>query len=743
MAQSKDPVRKAQNPNTLNASGVRPHAMARQKLMLLAALTLFWIAAIAIKLTWLQVFQYSDYIARAAKQQQRTIEVAPKRGIIYDRNGNALAMTVDVDSVFAVPTEIPDKANTAAMLARVLHLDAHELQARLENAHNFMWVARKLDNDTAQRVRALNLRGIAFQKESKRFYPKRELAAQVLGYVGMDDAGLAGIERSLDDDLHGHEGKMLITMDAKRRWFGRVEKQPEAGSNVVLTIDQNIQWIAERELDAAVQQTHAISGVVVVQNPRTGEVLALANRPTFDPNASGRDPATLKDHALSDIYEPGSTFKMVTYSAALDGAGVKPEDMVDCQGGAMTLYGRTLHDDHSDRYGVVTVRKALEVSSDVGAAKMALKVGPEKFYGYMRSFGFGQRTGIELPGETRGILRPTKKWQKTSILSLAIGQEVGVTPLQIASMTSTMANDGIYTPPRIIAGVLGAGAAAASAKYVVPEQHRVISSYTAAQMRSILEGVIVTGTGKKAGLNGWSAAGKTGTAQKIDPRTHRYGNKSIASFSGFAPVNNPAITVTVVLDSPIGAHHGGDTAAPVFARVAQQVLTYLNVPSDSQIDPKKRVLTAQKDIGETDSVAQLDFDDDSLAADSDVTADSAATAASNDAARVVNASYQESQKATKQKIDFTPAASADPGPEPVAADDGASAHVDAGAGIVVDTDDPTVPSFAGLTVRSALEQAQAAGVDIVVIGSGIAQQQSRPAGTKLHPGERVTVWFKR
>jgi cell division protein FtsI (penicillin-binding protein 3) len=290
-----------------------PQADARKRLLILACCVLGWLALICARLVWVQVYRYSDFMAKAEKQQQKTFEVAPKRGIIYDRNGNALAMTVDVDSVFAVPIEMTAEAkvNTAQVLARLLKLDARELQQRFENPayKNFTWVARKIDADTAERIRALNLRGVAFQKESKRFYPKHELAAQVLGGVGVDDKGLAGIELAEDDSLHGIEGKMLVSMDAKRRWISRIEKEPEPGENLVLTIDQNIQYIAERELNASIQQTHAESGTVVVQNPKTGEILALANWPTFDPNAMGHlQPRVLKNHAVSDVYEPGSTF---------------------------------------------------------------------------------------------------------------------------------------------------------------------------------------------------------------------------------------------------------------------------------------------------------------------------------------------------------------------------------------------------------------------------------------------------
>ncbi|HEY0564319.1 MAG TPA: penicillin-binding transpeptidase domain-containing protein, partial [Terriglobales bacterium] len=290
---------------------IAPQNEARRKVMLMAAWALLWLACITARLAWLQIVRYPEFLQRAAKQQQRAIDVAPKRGVIYDRNGNALAMTIDVDSVFAVPIEIPaeGRPNTAHLLASALGLDEKELLERFNNPSlkNFTWVARKLDADTAQRVHALNLKGVGFQKESKRFYPKHELAAQVLGGVGMDDKGLAGIELLEDESLHGIEGKMLISLDAKHHSYGRVSKEPEPGENLVLTIDEKIQYIAERELRAGVEQTHAETGTIVVQNPRTGEILALANYPTFDPNGLKHDPKEMKNHAVSDVYEPGST----------------------------------------------------------------------------------------------------------------------------------------------------------------------------------------------------------------------------------------------------------------------------------------------------------------------------------------------------------------------------------------------------------------------------------------------------
>ena len=392
-------------------------------------------------------------------------------------------------------------------------------------------------------------------------------------------------------------------MDARRRGMSPNEDVLLGwGQNLVLTIDENIQFMAERALDHAMEKTHALNGTVVVQDVHTGEILALAMRPAFNPNMARKtDPALLKNHAVSDAYEPGSVFKLMTYSAALEEKVAKPDDMIDCQGGQITLAGRVIHDDVGEHYHVIPVHEALEHSSDVAAVKLALKVGPDKFYEYMRSFGFGSKSGAELPGETRGLLRPVKKWSGSSIGSLAIGQEVAVTPLQMVSMVSTIANGGVYLPPHVLmAGQFDTGTngqKTAKAPEAMPFKldgtlpnplppgaHRVVSEMTAAEMRKMMEGVVLYGTGRQAQLNGYSSGGKTGTAQKVDPATHLYSKSMhIASFAGIAPVNNPEIAVAVIMDSPQGEQHGAIVSAPVFAEVAQQVLEYLEIPHDIEL----------------------------------------------------------------------------------------------------------------------------------------------------------------
>ncbi len=750
-----------------------------------------WTVIIAMRLGWLQVVRHSDFVHRAAMQQQRTFEVAPRRGVLYDRNLRELAVTVQVDSVYAVPSELGDnRASAAEILAEIVHSDPKDnftsklqMLARFNASHGFAWVARRVDAATADRVRELNLKGVYFQKEFKRFYPNSDLAAQVLGYVGTDDIGLGGLEREFDDDMHGEPGHMLTALDAKRHVLGSEESQPQPGENLVLTIDANIQYMAERALDAQMAKVKAAHGTVIVQDPHTGQILALAVSPRFDPNDSRHmQPGSLTNLAVSDVYEPGSTFKLVTYSAALDAAGVEPTDIVDCQGGAMTMYGRTLHDDKDDRFGRVTVQYALEHSSDVGAAKMALKLGADKFYSYMKNFGFGERSGIELPSETRGLLRAPRKWGSTSILSMAIGQEVGVTPVQLVTMVSAIANGGVYIPPHVLLestdemkGDSRLSAVPFHPIYQLPASlpdgsHRVIRELTSAKMRSMMQGIVIEGTGKAAQLNGYSSGGKTGTAQKIDPATHTYSHtKLVASFAGFAPVSSPAISIAVVIDTPtVGSLYGAAVSAPVFADVAQQVLEYLGVPHDQPVKTKKEILMASRkevfDDAPSESTADLTamFDDvNSLPADDPLRAPAnvaATETAQNEQPVTVVPKRTASEKALLNLLPAKVVAAfqSNGGASSGMTDGGdTSARLPAatgaqamagkeGSAVVVDaTLRVPVPSFEGSGLRTVVERADAAGLRVQPLGSGLAREQVPVAGTMVPAGTEVVVRFTR
>jgi cell division protein FtsI (penicillin-binding protein 3) len=750
----------------MRGATTRTVLMKQRRFWLVCVFFLLWAVAITARLFWLQLIRHSDYVERAQKQQQRTFEVAPRRGILYDRNMRELAMTVQVDSVYAVPNEIDDKdkASYARTLASLTHSDAADTQTtedqiakRLNDGHGFAWVARRVKPEVSARVRALNLKGVYFQKEFQRFYPNSQIAAQALGYVGIDDNGLGGLEQKFDARLHGTPGRVLTAIDARRHVLGSVEHEPDPGQNLQLTIDENIQFMAETALDHVMQKEHADNGTIVVQDVHTGQILALAMRPTFNPNDFRHTtPALLKDHAVSDVYEPGSVFKLVTYSSALDSNVAKPDDMIDCQGGQITLAGRVIHDDKSDRgMHVVTVATALARSSDVAAVKLALKVGQDRFYQYVRDFGFGARTGMELPGETRGLLRPTNRWNGSSIGSIAIGQEVGVTPIQLVSMVSTIANGGTYLPPRILMpSQLDAGANGQSTPLLQgspfrlndelpnplpPGAHRVISEMASAQMRKMMEGVVLYGTGKEAQLNGFSAGGKTGTAQKVDPATHLYSKTMhIASFAGIAPVNNPAIAVAVVIDNPkVGSYYGTAVSAPVFAEVAQQVLEYLGVPHDVEVQQTRA--PAKKDqkveLAEDDSSAAQDNVNALFAAVNDLPADDPLRAPPTPATTQPSAPNPAADAKQESTAVHDAASSAPSTPATSLVQKAAAPQVLT----INDGKKLSVPTLIGLPVRKVIETASAAGLDVQIIGSGTAREQAPAPGTQVPIGTKIVV----
>jgi cell division protein FtsI (penicillin-binding protein 3) len=728
--------------------------MRRTRILTVLAVFLGWAVLITGRLIWLQTFQHAEWAERAARQQERTFNVAPRRGVLYDRNLHELAMTVVADSIYAVPSEMgADKERAAAILARIVHTDPEDrftsqkqILARLMDSRNFAWVARKQTPAIVARVQALNLKGIYFQKEFKRFYPDRQLAAQVLGYVGMDDDGLAGVEKDFEKQLHGTPGRMLTAIDARRRVLDSEERDPQPGENLVLTIDANIQFMAEQALDRNMERTGALNGTVVVQDPHTGQILALAIRPAFDPNDFRHtDPSLLKNHAVSDVYEPGSTFKLVTYSAALDQGVVKPDDMIRTLGGQINVAGRIVHDDrdaiiYEAAHGnVVTATQALEESSDVAAIELAQRMGPDRFYQYIHGYGFGMRSGIELPGETRGLVKPPARWQPTTIGSIPMGQEIAVTPIQLVTMASTIANGGVYLPPHVVLEstqeTKGSGSLKAAAfrpedelpNPLPPGAHRVISEMTSAQMRKMMEGVVLYGTGLPAQLDGYSAGGKTGTAQKIDPLTHTYSKtKYVASFVGFAPVSNPALTIAVVMDSPTkGSHFGTAASAPVFHDLAQQILEYLGVPHDQDLQPEKLAAKTSKPAAEqapeehTEDLESLFAEVNHLPAD-DPLRDSSSRGSTDLAVyRVQGTEHSE------------PGAGA--GVESAArAKDGS---------VAVPNQRVAVPSFAGKSLRDVVLQASEAGLGLRVVGSGIAREQAPGAGTLVPAGTEIVVRF--
>src|SRR5215813_12176055 len=671
------------------------------RLLIIAGVALLWMTAVFGRLGYLQLFRHSDYLARAQRQQQRTIEITPRRGAIYDRNMHPLAMSVPVESAFAVPAEIGDnKIMAARLLSNVLGIPRDVLQTRLESSGSFVWISRKLPPDKAEAVRALNLKGVYLQNENQRYYPKRELAAHVLGFVDLDEKGLGGIEYGLDSLIRGKSEKIVVMADARQRWFDGGSAQKDQGANVILTIDEKIQYIAERELAAAIAKTHAMAGTVIVQNPNNGAILALANWPKFNPNSANESkPEARMDRAVSAIYEPGSTFKLITLAAALDQNLTRPDEVFNCENGAVYIAGHRIRD-HKP-FGLLTVSDILAKSSDVGAIKIALRLGAPRFYDYIRAFGFGQLTGVDLPSESKGILRKLDNWSAISIGSVSMGQEVGVTPMQLVTAVSAIANGGTLYKPHVVAAVKrGSESLPMTGALAAGEPKEVIRPETAATLRQLMEGVVLQGgTGTRARLDGWTAAGKTGSAQKIDPATGRYSpTQLIASFSGFAPINDPAVTILVSLDSPVGEHEGGQVAAPVFKRIAEQVLPYLDVPRDVPLSPK--LIQAAYQRNETEEESSLsDF-------------------------MPVDFSAQPEQ-APPAESGEKKAESAQP-PVTVALDEGG---------------DIVVPDFRGKTMRDVTELCLPLGLEPVLVGSGLAVEQAPTGGASVRHGAKITLRF--
>ncbi len=553
--------------------------------LLVAAFIGFWMLAISARLVFLQVSQHDELAERARQQQQNAIETTPQRGELVDRQERELARSVETVSLFVDPEGFKqpgDMQCTAGYLSAALGLKysdlTHQFQQAQTEGRRFLWIARRLDAEQGDSIMALNLPGLESRKEPKRYYPNGSLAAHVLGFVGLDGKGLAGLEQSYNTKVAGEPGKLFVEKDANGKPYESSEIVSKPGQTIVLTIDQSIQYKAELAIQAAVERSHAKSGSVIVLDPRNGEILALANAPTFDPNNLGKaEASTRRNWALENTYEPGSTFKVVAFSAAIEKKLAKPDDHIDCQMGSIIVAGRLVHDHHP--FGTLTIAEALAKSSNVAAIKLGIRVGDDGMYDYITRFGFGKTTGIELPGEAQGIVRPVSHWQPSSIGSIAIGQEVGVTPVQMVAAFGALANDGIRVAPHLVREIRNSSGVVVYRPQ--SQQRRVISAETAIVLRGMLEGVTLKGTAKKAQLDGYSAAGKTGTAQKIDPKTRAYSKtKYVGSFVGFAPVKNPAVVIIVVMDEPTGSYHGGDVAAPVFREIAEQILPELGVMPD-------------------------------------------------------------------------------------------------------------------------------------------------------------------
>ncbi len=566
----------------------------RQRLTVAFCLLLAWSAAIEARLVYLQIFRHADLTARADRQQSRTIESPAKRGEILDRNGRILARSIDADTIYAVPTELGDPDQAAATLCKALRDceagDRAAMAERIRKGKHFAYVRRQVSPDQARRVADLQMEGIGFVRENQRRYPNRELASHLLGYVGVDNVGLGGIEGTYDSLIRGKAGTILVQTDARRHAFSRVERPPTTGASLELTVDQYLQYVAERELRAGVESSGASAGSAVVMDPVTGEILALANYPSFNPNAYREAKAeSRRNRAVQDYYEPGSTFKIVTASAAFEEKAITPEAMIDASAGNIRFGSRVINDDHN--YGVLSFADVIVRSSNVGAIKVALRLGPDKIGDYVKRFGFGKPSSPDFRGESPGMVWDPSSLNDSALASVAMGYQVGVTPLQMATAVSAVANGGNLLQPRAVRAVIRGGR-----RLPVPHRllGRVASESTMVTLTEIMEKVVEEGTGERAQVPGYTVAGKTGTAKKLVNGSYRGHSDYNVSFVGFAPSRKPAFAIVVVVDSPhrVSAY-GGVVAAPIFQRIATAALRQYGIPAS--IDAPEPVLASRVD----------------------------------------------------------------------------------------------------------------------------------------------------
>ncbi len=536
-----------------------------------------WLGAVVYRLWDLQVRQAEMLAGQAQRQHQGRITMSATRGAILDRNGIELALSTPVDSVGVFPKKVKDPEWLASILAGVLDESESALAAKL-SGERFQWLKRQADPGLSERLEELNITALHFEKESRRYYPKGSLAAHVLGFVDVDHKGLGGLELRYQDALSGHDGQRLVHYDALRqRYETSIVEPPIPGASLQLTLDEGIQGLAEESLEKAIHETRARAGSIVVMDPQNGDVLALANWPTFDPNErpSGDEQ---RNYAVSALYEPGSTFKLVTVAAALEEGLTSPDELIDCQNGTIYIGRRRIRDHKA--YDILSVSDVVANSSNVGAIKLGLRLGAVNLHRHVTDvFHFGEPTGIELPSEAAGLVHPAKRWRDGSVASVSMGHEITVTPLQMAQAIAMVANGGKLVRPRLVDAVIDPSGR--TRKLERPAPVRVMSAGTAAQVRAMLERTVMSGTGVLAMTPGYRVGGKTGTAQMIDPVTHAYSHEEyMASFAGFAPVNDASMAALIVLEAPRGRYYGGQVAAPVFRELASQALRYRDVPGD-------------------------------------------------------------------------------------------------------------------------------------------------------------------
>ena len=560
----------------------------RTRLYLVFLFVVFSLGFLILRLAYLQAFQNEFFVSFASRQHNFMVEEPPKRGVIFDRNKRELAINIELMSLYAVARDITDKEHVASKLEPILKVSRGFLLDRLNKDKAFVWIARKLSPDQVKQIKELNVRQLQFVRESRRSYPNKDLASHVIGFAGMDNKGLEGLELLYDDYLKGKPGWRLSKKDAKQRELAYAELDqllPVDGYQLVLTIDEMIQAIAERELEKACKKYNAVGGSIIVMDPNTGDILAMANNPSYDLNEPGASPNdSRRNRAITDIFEPGSVFKVVTAAAALEEKLVNFDDKFYCENGIANFSGHILHD-HTP-HGTLSFKNVIAYSSNIGTVKVALKVGPKRLYKYITLFGFGKPTGIEILGEVSGMLSHPSKWSKFSISSIPIGQEVSVTAIQLAQAMSAVSNGGILMKPRLVKEIRDSKGVLIKS-FEPTMKWRVVSQETSDKLKILLNGVVELGTGKAADIKEYRSGGKTGTAQKVEPNGLYSHSKFIASFVGFAPLNDPKIVIVVSIDEPRPYYYGGTVAAPVFKSVGCQTLRYLGVQPDCVLASEK------------------------------------------------------------------------------------------------------------------------------------------------------------
>jgi len=579
----------------------------RFRIRFIGGIFIFLLSVSVARAFYLQIYEQERFAHLAEKQHLRVVQLTPSRGAIFDSTNSALAVSIEMDSLYAEPRNMENIPETAARLAPLVGMTKEELVKKMRGNKGFVWLARRLTPEVASAVRKLDIDGIGFVKEPKRFYPNAEIGSHVVGFTGLDPEGLEGVERKFDSTLLGNTGFMVTERDALGRDIGTrgmMMKSASSGQSLALTIDKNIQYIAEKELAAAVESSRGKGGIAIVMDPQTGKLLAMANYPTFNPNSFGKSPPqALRNRAISDSFEPGSTMKVFLIAAALEEKVVKPEDGFNCENGSYNIGGRTIHDTH--KFGRLSVGDILKHSSNIGAAKIGARLGPERLYGYLRGFGFGTKSNIDLPGEVAGYLRNKSQWYGVDLATISFGQGLSISAIQLATAMSVIANGGSLMQPYVVDRIMDAkGSPVKQFSPVIKQQ--VVSPETARSVAKMMEGVAAEGgTGASASVDGFKVAGKTGTAQKADPVTKGYSqDKRTASFVGFIPADQPRLTILVVIDEPKTSPYGGVVAAPAFSAIAKQSLCYLRVSPNQPLKNKSGVIEAKKDAPMTEDVAE-------------------------------------------------------------------------------------------------------------------------------------------